>query len=104
MYKTFKEEVFGTPSVVHRVDVALPLTLKARKQDLDILILPSSIVLPMLTYPWVMIADGRCQVVISQTGGSVKASWRAVWLSAEAVVAKCIRVGKGGTARSPATG
>ena len=87
------------PSYISRVDVALPLTLKARKQDLDILILPSSIVLPILTHPWVMIADGKCQVVISQTGGVVRTQWRYVWLAVEATVAKCIRAGEGGKSR-----
>ena len=71
------------PSSISRV----PLTLKARKQDLDILILPSSIVLPILTHPWVMIADGRCQIVISQAGGVVRTQWRYVWLAVEATVA-----------------
>ena len=94
MYKNLNLEVFGTPSLTRRVDVVLPLTLKARKQDLDILILPSSIVLPVLTYPWVMIADGRCQVAISHTGGVVKTNWRTVWLSVGEIMAKCIRAGK----------
>ena len=96
MYKTKKDEVFGTATPTSPVDVALPLTLKARKQDLDKLILPLSTVLPMLTHPWLMTADGRCQVVISRTGGPAMTSWFAVWLHLEATVAKCIRAGRGG--------
>ena len=89
-----------TPSA-SAVDVALPLTLKSRKQDLDMLILPSSILLPILTHPGVMIAEFGCQVVISASGGMVKTQWGNVWLAIEATVAKCIRAGKGGRSFVP---
>ena len=94
-------EFFGiTPSAIP-VDVALPLTLKSRKQDLDMLIPPSSIIYRILTRPWVMIADGGCQVVISVSGRAVKTQWIYVWLAIEATVAKCIRAGKGGKSLVP---
>lgn len=65
MNKGTKHELFGMTPSASAVDVALPVTLKSRKQDLDML---SSIIYPILTHPWVMIADGMCQVVISASG------------------------------------
>lgn len=50
-----------------------------------------------------MIADGRCQVVISQPSGAaaVMTQWHIVWLAVETTVAKCIRAGKGGKSSVP---
>ena len=51
-----------------------------------------------LTHAWVMIADGKCQVVISLQAPYAKARWSSVWLAVEATVAVCVRAGKGGKA------
>lgn len=93
----FREKFgLGTDS---KVDVALPLTLQAREQDLIYTIFSPPTLTMGLTYAWVVVADGKCQVVINTEGPTVKSSWEKVWESIEATVALCVRAGKGGRSK-----
>lgn len=64
------------------------------------MVLLSSILLARLTHAWVIIADGKCQIVISTTSDNVLTTkWSFIWQTTESIVAKCVRAGKGGKAK-----
>ena len=49
----------------------------------------------------VMLADGKCELVIDTLGSSANAVWNVIWQASETIAAMCLRQQRSGRASIP---